>query len=242
MARAITCRICQVRAVNIATSDDLPVAKPRISGRRILLAMLGVIAIAIAVLVYAYVSREKDPKLQDLGTVPAFSLTDEYGQTFTEDGLRGHPTIVSFVFTRCDSICPTIAGQVAKMQEHTADPQGAAIKLVTISVDPEYDTPERLLAYAHRFHADSSRWKFLTGPKQAIESLVTGVFFINMDRTGTSKGGVPKIAHQGVFLLVDGNLKIRGIYHSENIQELDNLEHHARFLARTEDVPYKFGS
>jgi protein SCO1/2 len=200
--------------------------------------MLGVIAIAVGVLVFAYVRRDPDPELPDLGTVPAFALVDDSGATFSEDALRGHPTIVDFVFTRCDTLCPTLSAKMAMIQERTGDRKGAGIKLMSISVDPEYDTPVKLTEYAQRFKADPTRWRFITGPKDKIKDLVTGPLMNLMD-PDERKG---QVKHLPFFLLIDGDLHIRGVYDSNDLPRLEDLMHHARFLARTGDGrQYKFG-
>jgi protein SCO1 len=232
-------RICQ--GPTVATEAATP--SPGISGRVLLLGMLGILIVAVAAIaLFAFVFREPDPKLDDLGVVPAFSLVDQTGQAFTEDALRGHPTIIDFVFTRCDDICPAMSGRAQRLQEKTQDRKGVAIKLVSISVDPSYDTPERLAEYAKRFTADPTRWRFLTGDPATIKALATGPFMGLLDPAGKSPRGAPAIVHSGYFILVDADLHIRGVYKSEDEQRLDDLVHHARFLARTsDDRSYKFG-
>lgn len=228
----------------LAASDDLGLTPPRrvaLEGRWVLLVMLGVIGLACAVLAFAYATREKDPELPDLGSVPAFSLLDQDGEVFTEAALCGHPTVVNFVFTRCDTICPVIAMKTQRLQDKTQDPKGAGIKILTISVDPEWDTPAKLTEFGARYGANPARWRFLTGPKDKITQLITGPLMNTMDRDGELKPGVPNIVHSGYFLLVDGNLVIRGVYDSNDIHKLDELERHARFLARTGGDPFKFG-
>ncbi len=227
----------------LATSDDLaPARRPRwVRGRWVLLAMLGIVGIAVAVLAFAYSTREKDPKLPDLGSVPAFSLIDQDGKVFTEEALRDHPTVINFVFTRCDTICPVIAMKTQRLQDKTQDRKGAGIKILTITVDPEFDTPARLAEFGARYSADPVRWRFLTGPKDKISELVTGALMNSMDRDGNLPSGSPNIVHSGYFLLVDGNLMIRGVYDSNDIPRLDELERHARFLVRTGGDPFKFG-
>jgi protein SCO1/2 len=256
---AFHARICQGLAVSEASTSagERPAAEATspgmtrevpgrgrrgIPGRRLLLALLAILVLAVvpAVVVPTLLARAEQPELDDLGDVPAFSLVDQHGEPFTEDALRGHPTIVGFVFTRCDTICPVITMKMHWLQEKTADRKGAAIKLVSISVDPEYDTPPRLQQYATRHEADSGRWRFLTGPKEAVHALVEGPFMNSMQDEGVTASGAPAISHSGYLLLVDGNLKIRGVYDSSDFNALERLMRDARYLARTHRS-YKFG-
>ena len=203
-----------------------------VRGHRLLLALLGVLAIAVALMVIpAFVCRPADPELAILSTVPPFSLVDDRGEAFTEAGLRGHVSIVDFIFTRCDAICPQSTMKMEKIQDKTFD-IGDRVKLVSFSVDPEYDTPARLAEYAKKYRADGARWRFITGPLAKIQPLVEGPFMINMQRKGETPGGAPNIAHQGYFLLLDGQLNVRGAYESGDTQRLDEMIRDARYLAR----------
>jgi protein SCO1/2 len=203
------------------------------SGRKLLLALLGVLTVAVSVMaIPAFVCRPADPVLEDDGVVPPFALVDDHGSPFTDAALRGHVSMVDFVFTRCDSICPISTMKMERIQEKTFD-IGGKVKLVSFSVDPEYDTPLRLAAYAKMYHADDERWRFVTGPLATMQSLIEGPFMINMQRDGQQKNGAPNIAHQGHFLLIDQKLHIRGTYDSSDTQRLDEMIRDARFLART---------
>jgi protein SCO1/2 len=210
-----------------------PIERPRdkIAGKRVVLVMLAIVMVAAvpAVLVPMLWTHGKAPKLEDLGTVPPFSLVDERGQAFTADALRGHPTIVSFIFTRCDTICPVTSLRMQNLQDQTF---GTTIKLLSFSVDPTYDTPERLATYAQHYRADPERWRFVTGAYDQIHALVEGPFMTSMEHEADRPGGVPNIAHGGYFLLVDGQLHIKGMYQSSDIAELGRLQHDARYLAR----------
>ena len=121
----------------------LPPPARRTTGRRVLLGALVVLLVAVVpgVVVPTLVCRRSTPPLDDYGAVPAFRLVDHTGAVVTEEALRGHPTIVNFIFTRCDSVCPGVTLRMAHIQELTGDPAGEAIKLVTFSIDPENDTP-----------------------------------------------------------------------------------------------------
>ena len=71
------------------------------------------------------------------------------------------PVMVNFIFTTCTTICPVMSGTFAQVQSELG-PQAAEMRMVSFSIDPEYDTPERLRAYAQQFGA-GSQWQFLTG-------------------------------------------------------------------------------
>jgi protein SCO1/2 len=208
--------------------------RPRLPGRRLLVALLVIFVAAVvpAVVAPTLMCRPAAPRLDDLGAVGAFALTDERGEPFSDAALRGHATIVSFLFTRCDTICPVTTMKMARLQEKTFD-AGARITLASFSVDPAYDTPARLTEYAQRYHADPARWRFVTGPVDAMRRLVEGTFMNSMAQDGVTPSGAPAISHSGYFLLIDGNAHIRGAYDSSDIHKLDEMERAARYLVRT---------
>jgi protein SCO1/2 len=211
-----------------------PSVRRPLRGQRLLVALLIIFLVAVvpAVVAPTLMCRRAEPELPDLGAVGSFALTDERGQRFTDEALRGHTTIVNFIFTRCDTICPVITMKMARLQDKTAD-AAAFIKLVSFSVDPAHDTPERLAEYAQRYRADPARWRFVTGATDDVRRLVEGPFMNSMASEGLSPSGAPQISHSGYFLLVDGNARIRGAYDSTDIKRLDQMILHARYLART---------
>jgi protein SCO1 len=194
--------------------------------------MLVVLGLAVipGVFIPTLVCRRDAPYIRDWGVLPAFTLVDERGQPFTEDALKGHPTIVSFLFTRCDTICPVTTAKMRTLQDKTFD-IGDRIKLLSFSVDPVYDTPAVLEAYAKKFSADPERWRFVTGPRDKVKALVEGPLMTSMIDEG-GRGNIPNIAHGGYFLLIDGELHLRGSYDSNDITALDQLERDARYLSR----------
>ena len=207
-------------------------SSPPRSGKRVLLAVLVVLIVAAvpAILIPTYVLRPSTPKLDDFGGVPAFTFTDETGRPFGSEALRGKVTIVDFIFTRCDTVCPVSSLKMLDLQERSAD-LDAKVQLVSFSVDPEFDTPPVLARYAHEYHADARRWHFVTGPLAAVKQVVEGAFMTGMDPRGTTPSGAPDIWHGQKFLLVDHHLRIRGLYDTD-APGLDRLMRHARYLAR----------
>jgi protein SCO1 len=222
------------------TDSLTPAAKwtrRRIPGRRLLVILLALLTLAaIPIVVATLWDRKKAPKaLEVIGEVAPFSLVDERGLPFSEAAMRGKVTIVSFIFTRCDTVCPVTAMKLEKIQEKTFD-VGRDIKLVSFSVDPKYDTPAKLTEFATRYRADPERWRFVTGPYDAVYKVVEGSFMTSMMQLPDRPSGAPDIAHGGYFLLVDRELKIRGTYDSDQIHNLDELLKDARYLARTQRV------
>ena len=163
------------------------------------------------------------PVLEPIGTVPEFALTNQDGQTVTLDTLRGQPWIADFIFTRCGGPCPIMTSKMAGLQEKLP----GSIKLVSFSVDPEFDTPEVLKSYAKKFNADESRWHFLTGTKDAIFAQARGMLLVAIPANEANP-----IIHDERFLLVDGLGQIRGAYHSNDPQEMKQLELDAQELAK----------
>jgi len=214
-------------------APPLAPSKRKLSGRRLLLALLGLLLVTVvpAVVMPTVLCRPDPPQLDDDGQVPPFAFTDHLGLPATEDVLAGHVTIVSFIFTRCESICPVTAMKMERIQKQTAD-AGARIKLISFSIDPEYDTPERLAVYAKRFKANPDRWRYLTGPVEQMRSLVEGPFMTSMMVVGQTASGSPDVAHSGHFFLVDKHRHIRGHYDSSDVPRLEALMRHARYLAR----------
>lgn len=107
---------------------------------------------------------------RDIAQIPSFDLTERSGRQVTRADLRGKVWIADFIWTRCPDACPVMSAQMAKLQADFADEPD--LRLVSISVDPEYDTPTTLTRYAAAYGADPDRWLFLTGDKETIYRLV----------------------------------------------------------------------
>ena len=172
-------------------------------------------------------------ELPRLGTLPAFELVAQSGRPFGSRDLQGHVYIANFIFTRCPSICPRLSAQMAAVQGHTAA-SGDALRLVSFSVDPEYDTPERLLTYGEQYRADFQRWTFLTGSLERIQATVVGGMKVDMEGASPGKGADPMaLLHGTRFVLVDRAGVIRGYYASDDPAQMQRLEQDAVQLAAT---------
>ena len=144
--------------------------------------------------------------------LPEFRLTNERGEAYGSAELKGRVWVADFVFTSCPTACPRLTEQMAKIQ-HRGRNLGDAFHLVTFTVDPDNDTPERLAAYAERYHASPARWSFLTGKLGELETTVVKGFKIAMGKEETSAGSnIFSIFHGERLVLVDPAGNIRGYY------------------------------
>jgi protein SCO1 len=123
-------------------------------------------------------SRKAAHDLPRLWEVPDFALIERSGQSVTRADLLGKVWIASVIFTRCVEECPLVSNHMARLQDvFTAE---SDVRLVSITVDPAYDTPEVLTRYAQSFAAQPQRWLFLTGDKATIYRLVREGFRLGL--------------------------------------------------------------
>lgn len=151
--------------------------------------------------------------------LPPFELLDRDGEPFGSQELRGKIWIANFIFTRCGATCPLQSSALAGMRRKLDAAAGPErLRIVSISVDPEYDRPEVMRAYAENYGAERGRWHFLTGERAAIARLAEQGFKLPVeDDPGNA---ISPILHSPRFVLVDGAGNVRGYY--------DGLEHEGR--------------
>ena len=145
---------------------------------------------------------------------PAFSLTNQAGETVTNDGLEGLFWIATFGFTTCPGICPAMTHEMKRLHDAYADEE--RVRFLFISVDPATDTPEVLAEYAEQYGADTSRWHFLTGDAAHIQSLSAEGF-----KVGTV---VNPMNHSARFILTGPDGMILGFYDSLDDDHMRDLE------------------
>src|SRR6266478_8900284 len=164
--------------------------------------------------------------------LPSFSLVAEDGKQFRKDDLLGRVWIADFVFTSCADACPRLQAKMKKLQDRLIPAeQGGNISLLSISVDPERDTPEKLKQYAETFAARPGLWRSLTGDQKEVERTVVRGFHTAMAKV-PAEGADPHLAafeimHGERLVLVDRLGRIRGYYDAD---DRDRLLRDARSL------------
>lgn len=176
-----------------------------------------------------------DENVKDL-RIPPFTLRDQNGKTIDNSIFAGRVTIVDFFFTHCKLICPVLTQHMADQQRAL---KGTDVRILSISVDPEHDTPEVMKTYANDHGADPSRWTFATGDRQTIGAIVEGgmKFAVgddpNPDRMIELGAGkkMNNIVHPSWFALVGPKGEVLGIYLAEMEQDMQSLTQRARDAA-----------
>lgn len=107
-------------------------------------------------------------------TLPEFTLLDQEGRAVAGSRFRGKQIVLNFIFTRCPiaTMCPAATERMAALQKAAQAAGARDFELVSISLDPEYDTPGVLKEYAQNRGLDTSNWSFLTGPDAAVRHLL----------------------------------------------------------------------
>lgn len=160
-------------------------------------------------------------RLDDYGVVPHFALTDSQGHSFDSKSLSGKVWIVDFIYTNCPGPCPRMTSQMHKLAEKLKGNDD--IRLVSISVDPERDTPPVLNAYAHHFGGPAPNWVLLTGPMPTVDLLAANTFHIGTVRN--------RLVHSIRFMLIDKNGHIRGYYSTFDPDDFERLQSDAKALS-----------
>jgi protein SCO1/2 len=196
--------------------------------------------LCVATLGWAGFQRYQRPAtLPRYGSVPIFERIDEHDRPVSDRTLRGTVWIADFIFLSCKTSCPKLTEKMSTLQDTLASaaqstPTKLPIHLVSFSVDPENDTPPKLLEYAQKHRARDAEWSFLTGPAGALESIVVKGFKIQLDREGAKPSeppGVYTIMHGDWFVLVDSEGVLRGYYDTTDPARVTALVDDARRLA-----------
>lgn len=201
-------------------SDELPLRHQLVWGVLVLV-IVGLIGMALW-------ERAKDssPPLPVYGQIDDFALTNQAGKQVHGSELRGHIWIADFIFTRCPGMCVVVTGTMATVDKELKEMPD--VRLVSFSMDPEYDTPEILAKYAESKGGSLPRWTFLTGPKDVIHALTRDQF----KQAVLEKGGTDQpIIHSDRLVLVDQKGRIRGFYSGEKPESVKELAAAVRKLA-----------
>jgi len=198
--------------------------------------LLGTIALAFTLCLGTVRTRPEEATAgHELGEhayrLGSFRLTERSGRVVTDADLADRVWVAAFIFTRCPASCPRISSVLKGLQGQFA---GKGVQLVSLSVDPEHDTPAVLADYAQRYQADPDRWWFLTGPKDDVYRLILEQFHLGVAEAGEAdrKEGAEAVSHSAKLALVGPGNSVVGYYNSDEPADIKALAERAAELAK----------
>lgn len=177
---------------------------------RILLATGAFLLAALLVLSWMTARLGRRPQvLPVLRQTGDFTGTNQLGKTVTSASLRGRPYAVNLIFTRCPGPCRQLSGVMRRVAGSL--PPGARSGLVSVTSDPEFDTPEVLAAYGAKFEADPSRWQFVTSGRDAIRKWVTqDLMLVLVEKSEEERDGPDDLfLHSTLIVILDAQGRVR---------------------------------
>lgn len=179
--------------------------------------LAGVMIVAIVgIFGFSYMKKEQIPVMK---AVNNFSLENSSGGTYNLSDGKGKVRLVEFMFTNCPDICPATTYNMSKLQEQLKEKGlfGSKVEFVSVTFDPDHDTPEVLQKYAEKFHADQTGWKFLRGDADTVKKIT--------DDFGLAVLGQPdgSFAHTTRMFLVDGDGNMRRAYGMAADMDLEQM-------------------
>lgn len=197
--------------------------------------------ILLLILVFPLMACHREIELIDLGPLPPWQFVDQNDQPIGDVTLQDKVWAANFLFTSCPTSCPPLAQATAKLQAKLESALGADqilhAAIVSITVDPETDTPAVLKTYAEKYQAHPL-WHFASGEYVQMENLVNVGFMQPIIRSDRAPGGeIPKnptpldTAHSLRFVLIDQMGHIRGLF-DQSDQGLDDLSQAMQQLLR----------
>ena len=183
-----------------------------------------VIFIVVAIAYYFVVVKNNKP-LDVLGQVQDFELIDQNNNNFGYQNLKDKIWAVNFIFTSCQGVCPVMTKNMSEVEKNFSD--NPNVNFVSISVDPETDTPEILKNYREKHNVDIDHWHFLTGEREKIKKIM----FDDM-KLGYADD---TIFHSDRMVLIDGQMRIRGYYTGTEKKEYTKLANDISKLVKDQE-------
>jgi len=179
-------------------------------GKKIILL---VIIVAGALALIWFLRNQSEKELFEVMDVPEFELTDQNNQIITNEEMLGKVYVVEFFFTNCPTICPVMNQNLKTVEKEINSPD---FGVISITIDPKRDTPERLKQHQQQLNIENPNWHFLTGDRDYIYNL-SKEFNIYVGKDESTAEG---LNHSGKLALIDKKGKIRSRFDSNGVPVL----------------------
>ncbi len=210
-------------------SDSWGETGEKVKGKeRLLIGVLFFVVAGVAGMGLVHIFRKDRPgwithtaaelPLPVLGKVENFELLESSGKPIGLKELLGRPWVANFIYSRCKNPCPTLIANMSLLQGEISK----RVRLVSFSVDPEFDTPQVLSDLAKSVNAEPDRWLFITGKKEELYRVVKEIFKLFVKENPQDKEA--PVSHTTHFVLVDQKGNIRGFYSGDKTPDLFQLK------------------
>jgi len=176
-----------------------------------------VLALCLVMGYFILQQQNKEDELPVQGKGAEFSYTDMNGETVTLSGTNGKARLLYFFFANCPDVCPPTTFVMSQVQDQLKEEGifGKDVEFLSVTIDPERDTPELLKDYSERFDADPAGWKFLRGDEEATKKLAREYqILVEKDKDGN-------FGHMNLIVLLDRDGQIRDWISANDYIELD---------------------
>ena len=163
-------------------------------------------------------------------SIKDFQFIDQDSNFVTNETFEGQVYIADFFFTSCPTICPLMKQQMLRIYEVYKD--NPEVGILSHTIDPDYDDVSRLKDFAIKLEVETSKWHFVTGNKDSIYNLAETNYMVVADEDPNAPGGY---IHNGAFLLIDQQRRIRGFYDGTKPDEVDVLISDIKRLTKTNE-------
>lgn len=154
-------------------------------------------------------------------TIAPFSFVDQDSAIVTNETFKGKMYVADFFFTTCRTICPIMKTQMKRVYDATAkDPD---VLILSHTIDPAYDDVPRLNNFARMLGVSSDRWHFVTGEQDSIYKIAQTSYFVTAREDRSVADRSDSFIHNGAFLLIDKQQRIRGKYDGTREADVDRL-------------------
>lgn len=159
-------------------------------------------------------------------TIPDFKLTDQEGKTVTLNSLKGKILVINFFYRNCPSVCQTVNKNMSWLVGTYY--KNKMVYFLTITVDPEHDTPKVLNEYLQTFKPESNRWLMCSGDTSSVYSFARNGLYVNAAKVGGD------FVYSDSFVLIDQEHRIRGYYKAAVTPEVNRLNDEIKVLIAEE--------
>jgi len=151
-------------------------------------------------------------------TIPPFRFLNQDSTVVTNKDFDGKIYVADFFFTSCTAICPIMHRNMLNVYEEFKG--NSEVKLLSHTIDSKYDLPSRLKKYSQKLGIEGTQWEFVHGTREEVYGIAQKAYLTSVGEDSNAPGG---LIHEGWFVLVDKDKRLRGAYDGTNEKQVEQL-------------------